>query len=56
MYGSAVIAVALNTEDCSEEEARDIATELEKDLNIPVLLPLQDGVGKLVPFLKKLYA
>ncbi len=54
MYGSTVIAIALNTEDCTDEEAREFAVELEKELHIPVLLPLQDGVGKIVPVLKKL--
>lgn len=54
MYGSTVIAIALNTEDCTDEEAREFAAELEKELHIPVLLPLQDGVGEIVPVLKKL--
>src|SRR5438045_150707 len=54
MYGSTVIALALNTEECTEEEAVAFQTELEKDLNIPVLLPLQEGMGKVVPVIKNL--
>lgn len=51
MYGSTVIAIALNTEDCTGAEAFEIAAKLEKELGIPVLLPLQEGVGKLLPVL-----
>lgn len=51
-YGSTVIAVALNTEDCSKEEAYEFQRTLEAELNLPVLLPLQEGVQKLLPVLK----
>lgn len=51
-YGSTVIAVALNTEDCSTEEAYEFQRTLEAELNLPVLLPLQEGVQKLLPVLK----
>lgn len=54
MYGSKVIAVAINTEHCSNEEAFQYQASLEKELGIPVLLPLQEGVGKLMPVLKNL--
>jgi uncharacterized NAD-dependent epimerase/dehydratase family protein len=52
--GSKVIAVAVNTEDCSIEEAFAYQKEYEQKLNIPVLLPIQEGVDKLIPTLKGL--
>ena len=54
MYGSKVIAVAINTEHCSNEEAYQYQVALEQELKLPVLLPLQEGVGKLMPVLKNL--
>jgi uncharacterized NAD-dependent epimerase/dehydratase family protein len=52
--GSKVIAVAVNTEDCTNEEAFAYQKEYEQKLNIPVLLPIQEGVDKLIPTLKAL--
>jgi uncharacterized NAD-dependent epimerase/dehydratase family protein len=54
MYGSKVIAVALNTEHCTTEEALAFQKKYEADLQIPVLLPLQQGVGKMIPHIKSL--
>jgi uncharacterized NAD-dependent epimerase/dehydratase family protein len=54
MYGSKVIALAINTEHCTNEEAFQFQAVLEQELGIPVLLPLQEGVGKLIPILKNL--
>lgn len=54
MYGSKVIAIAINTEHCSDEEALDFQKEYEAALHIPVLLPLQQGVEKAIPFIKQL--
>lgn len=53
-FGSKVIALALNTEECSEEEAFDYQKFYENKLEIPVLLPLQEGVGEILPVLKGL--
>ncbi|MES1220329.1 MAG: DUF1611 domain-containing protein [Bacteroidota bacterium] len=53
-FGSKVIAVALNTEHCSNEEAFAFRKEYEARLNIPVMLPLQEGCEKILPVLKKL--
>jgi uncharacterized NAD-dependent epimerase/dehydratase family protein len=52
--GSRVIALALNTEGCSEEEYRNFQKHYENTLNIPVLLPIQEGVARMVPVLKNL--
>ncbi len=53
-YGSTVIAVALNTEHCTNEEAFAFQAEYEARLNIPVMLPLQEGCGKIIPVMQKL--
>jgi uncharacterized NAD-dependent epimerase/dehydratase family protein len=50
--GSKVIAVAVNTEDCTTEEAFAYQKEYEQKLQIPVLLPIQEGVDKIIPVLK----
>ena len=36
----------------TEKEARDYAAVKEKELGMPVILPLEDGVAKLVPIFK----
>ncbi|NNV55673.1 DUF1611 domain-containing protein [Limnovirga soli] len=51
-YGAEVIALALNTEHCTTEEAIAFQLQYEKELGIPVLLPLQQGVDKLIPFIQ----
>lgn len=52
--GSKVIAVALNTEHCSTEEAFAFQKEYEERLKIPVMLPLQEGCEKIVPIIQQL--
>jgi uncharacterized NAD-dependent epimerase/dehydratase family protein len=52
--GSKVIAVAVNTEECTTEEAFAYQKEYAQKLNIPVLLPIQEGVDPLMPVLKAL--
>lgn len=54
LYGSKVIAVALNTEHCTEEEAFYFLRKLELQLQLPVLLPLQLGVEKIIPLIQSL--
>jgi len=53
-FGSTVIAVALNTEHCSNEEAFTFQKGYETKLKIPVMLPLQEGCEKIVPVIQKL--
>ena len=52
--GSKVIAVAVNTEDCTTEEAYAFQSTYAKQLGIPVLLPIQEGVQSIIPVLKEL--
>ncbi|GAB3699560.1 DUF1611 domain-containing protein [Spirosoma flavus] len=47
-YNSEVIALALNTEDCTPEEAVTYQQTYSEKLGIPVLLPLQQGVDAVV--------
>lgn len=54
MYGSTVFALALNTGRCTDEEALEYQLAYEAEYHIPVLLPLQQGVEKIVPALKKI--
>lgn len=53
MYGSEVIAVTLNTHGLTLEEAREKVKILRGVLKIPVVLPLEDGVGEIVETIKK---
>ncbi len=53
-YGSTVIALAINTEDCTTEEALAFQQQYAEQLNIPVLLPLQQGVESIVTVIKGL--
>lgn len=53
-YGSRVIALALNTRGCSLEEALAFQQEYQERLQIPVVLPVEQGVDSLVPLLKTL--
>lgn len=52
--GSSVIALALNTEDCTPIEAKYFQKYYQNLLNIPVLLPIEEGVEKIIPTLKSL--
>ncbi len=52
--GSKVIAVGIHTEDCTTEEAFAFQKQYEQKLNIPILLPIQEGVDKIIPTLKTL--
>ena len=54
MYGAEVIAVTVNTEDLSLAEARKYAEILRGQLGgLPVVLPLEDGVGEVLEAVKK---
>lgn len=53
-YGSKVIALALNTEHCTDDEALSYKEQYELELGIPVLLPLQEGVNAVIPIIQSL--
>lgn len=54
IYGAPTVAVTVNSLKMKEDEARTWATEKEKELGIPVILPLEDGVESLVPIFEKM--
>ena len=49
IYGAPTVALTVNTARMEEGEAREYARKTEQKLKIPVLLPLEDGVERLVP-------
>lgn len=50
--GSEVIALALNTQGCSVEESKFYQAHYQNLLNIPVLLPMEEGVEEIISTLK----
>lgn len=54
MYGATTVALTLNTTKMAEEDARAYARAQQKELNIPVVLPLEDGVDSLVPVFEEI--
>ncbi|GGK70755.1 DUF1611 domain-containing protein [Rufibacter glacialis] len=53
LYGSKVIAVTLNTAGLSLEEARTYQKQYQEELNLPVVLPLEDGVDQIIDLIKQ---
>ena len=53
-YGAEVIALTLNTEGLSREEARRYQQAYQSSLGIPVVLPLEDGLEALVGIIQSL--
>jgi len=47
-YGSKVIGVGLNEEGCDMGQLRSVQRTISKKMNIPVVLPLTDGVNEIV--------
>jgi uncharacterized NAD-dependent epimerase/dehydratase family protein len=54
MYGTDTVALTINTGKIANEKARKIAADYESALKIPVVLPLEDGVDRLVPLFEKM--
>jgi len=48
-YGAKVIALVLNTQGCSPEEAKAFKEDYYDKLKIPVLLPIEEGVNAILP-------
>ena len=53
-FGATVIALALNTSGLSKQEALNYKASYQKTLDIPVVLPLEEGVKKIVSEIKGL--
>ena len=54
IYGAPTVALTINTAKMKEKEARDYAAKYQKELGIPAILPLEDGVDQLIPIFKEL--
>ena len=52
--GSKVIAIALHTEGCTPEEKISFKNHYHQKLNIPVLLPVEEGVENLLESIKNI--
>jgi len=52
-YGARTLAVTLNSEHLTGEELAAHRGRLESELGIPVVLPLEEGVGRLVPVVRE---
>jgi len=52
IYGAPTVAITINTHKMAEADARNYAATKEKELGIPVILPLEDSVQRLVPIFK----
>lgn len=52
-YGTKVIGIGLNEENASLEELREFQKITENNLNIPVILPLTDGVANFANYIKE---
>lgn len=53
-YGAPTVALTLNSAKMTLKDVRDYASKYEKELGIPVILPLEDGVDQLVPMFKNM--
>lgn len=51
MYGADTVAVTVNTHEMTLDEAREYAQTKEAELHVPVVLPLEEGVGRVVSVL-----
>jgi uncharacterized NAD-dependent epimerase/dehydratase family protein len=54
IYGAPTVALTINTMKMKEGEAREYAKNYHEKLNIPVVLPLEDGVDSLIPLFEKM--
>jgi len=48
-YGAEVIALVLNTQGCTYEEAKSFQKKYSDELNIQVLLPMEEGIESILP-------
>lgn len=54
IYGAPTVALTINTMKMTEAEARESAKKYEAELGIPAILPLEDGLERLVPIFEKM--
>jgi uncharacterized NAD-dependent epimerase/dehydratase family protein len=51
LLGARTLALALNGEGLTRDELHSARSELEAQLGVPVVLPLEEGVGSLIPII-----
>jgi uncharacterized NAD-dependent epimerase/dehydratase family protein len=54
MYNAEVFAITLNGQNLTAEELKKYQQQYEKELGIPVFLPLQEGIGGMVPLIQEI--
>ena len=54
IYGAPTLAVTINSAKMKIEDARNAAEDCQKELGIPAVLPLEDGVDRLIPLFKEM--
>ena len=54
IYGAPTVGITLNTAKMKPEEAKAFATQQEQELGIPVVLPLEEGLDRLVPVFRQM--
>jgi uncharacterized NAD-dependent epimerase/dehydratase family protein len=53
LLGARVLALTLNGQGLSPKELRDARARLERELSLPVALPLEDGVDAVIPAIRE---
>jgi uncharacterized NAD-dependent epimerase/dehydratase family protein len=53
-YGAEVIGITLNTIGLTREEALSYKDQYQETLQIPVVLPIEEGIQDLLPKIKRL--
>ena len=53
-YGAEVIAITLNTQGLTEAQAKAWQQKYEVELSLPVVRPLEEGVGRIVQLVEKI--
>ena len=56
LYGSKTLAVTLNSQNLTKNELHSEQKNLETRLGVPVICPKEDGMGRLIPVVKKFIA
>jgi uncharacterized NAD-dependent epimerase/dehydratase family protein len=55
-YGATPLGITLNAEGLSPDEARSVQQDYERTLGLPVLLPLEEGLDRLLPTVQSFLA
>jgi uncharacterized NAD-dependent epimerase/dehydratase family protein len=54
IYGAPTVAIMVNTMKMTEAEGKAAARQYENELGIPAVLPLEEGMDRLVPIFEKM--